>query len=62
MVDNLFILANVFPKHMLASLTVNEILLLRCVSWSTNIIGLLFNVEMSPSCFKYMNYVLSEST
>ena len=57
MTDNLSIAVHAFPMHMLTSLSVDEILLLRCVNRSTNFRGLPLKVEMAPH-LKHMNYVL----
>ena len=51
-VDNLSIAVHAFPMCILASLSVDEILLLRYVKWFTNFRGS-FNVEMVPSCLKH---------
>ena len=48
--------------HMLLLLSVNEILLLGYVKWSTNFRGLSFNMEIGLTCLKHMNSVLSEFT
>ena len=55
LVNNLFIAVHFFPMHMLTSLFVDEILLLRYMNWSTNSRGLPFNVlsvhvEANASC------------
>ena len=60
MVENLIIVVHVFPMYLLASLSVNEILLPRCVNWSINFKELPFSMEMVPSCLKYINSVLSD--
>ena len=62
MINNLSGVVKVLPMHMLTSLSVNEILLPRCVKWSTDFRGLAFNVEMAPSFLNYMNSVLYEFT
>ena len=38
---------------MLTSLSVDEILLPRYINWFTNFRGFLFNMEMTPFCFKH---------
>ena len=43
---------HVFLKRMLASLSVDEILLSMYANWLTNFRGLSFNVEMAPYFFK----------
>ena len=48
------------PMHMLTLLSVDEILLLGYVNWSTNFRGLLFHEEMAPFGLKRMNSVLSD--
>ena len=55
MVDNLLIAVHVFSMHMLTLLSVDEILLPKYVNCSTNLRGLLSNVEMEPTCLKHMN-------
>ena len=60
MVDNLSIAVYAFPMRSLASLSVDEILLLRYVNWSTNFRGLPLKVETAPSCLKHMNSVFYE--
>ena len=53
MVDNLSVLA--FPMHMLTSLSVDEILLLRYMNWFTNLRGLASKEEMAPSWLKHIS-------
>ena len=46
MIDNLSLTVYMFARHILTSLLVNEILLLRYVNWSTDFRDLLLKVEM----------------
>ena len=58
LIDNLFIAVQTFAWHMLTSLLVDEILLLRYVNLSTNFRGLSLKVEMTLSCLKHINSVV----
>ena len=60
--NNLSIVVNALARRMLTLLSVDEILLLRYVNWSTNFRGLPLRVEMVPSCLKHMNSILYEPT
>ena len=59
MINNLSTAIHIFPIHILTSLSVDEILLLRYMNWGTNFRGLLFKVEMAPSCLNHMNSISS---
>ena len=59
MIDNLFIVVHTFTRHMLTSLSVNEILLPKYVNLSNNFRGLPLKVEMAPH-LKHMNSVLNK--
>ena len=48
MIDTLSIAVNGFTRHILTSLLVDGMLLLRYMNLSTNFRGLLFTVEMTP--------------
>ena len=61
MVVNLSIADHVFPMHKLILLSVDEILLPRYVKWSLNFRDMSLNVEVTPSCLKYMISFLSGS-
>ena len=50
MTDNLLIAFYAFTRHILKSLSVDEILLMRYVNLTTNFRGLPLRVEMVPSC------------
>ena len=58
MIDNQSIAVNAFARHMLTSLSVDEILLPRYVNLSINFRGLLLRVNMVPYHLKQMNSVL----
>ena len=58
MIDNLPIAFHVFARHMLPSLSVDEILLPSYVNWCTNFRGLSLTLKMVPFCLKHMNSVL----
>ena len=64
MIDNLSITVHAFARHMLTSLSVNEILLLRYVNLSTNFRGPPHKIEMVPSCsvalFNFLNFLLEK--
>ena len=57
MIYNLSIASHAFARRMLTSLSVDEILLLRHVNWSTNSKGAL-EVKIAPSGSKHMDSVL----
>ena len=61
-VDNLSIAFSAYPMHILISLSVDEILLLRYMNRRTSFRGMSFNVEMTPSWLKYLTFVLSGFT
>ena len=61
-VVNLSIAIHTLPMCIMTSLSVNEILLPRYMSWSSNLWGSSFNEEMASSCLKPNNSVLSEFT
>ena len=61
-VDNLLIAVDALTIRMLSSLSLDKILLLKFINWSTNFRGLPINDEMTPLLLKYMNSVLSEFT
>ena len=52
--DNLSIAVHTFTRYMLTPLSVDKILLLRYVNWSTNFRGLSLKLEMAPSCLKHV--------
>ena len=54
MTKNLPMVLHAFPKFLLTSLSVDEILLLRYVNCSTNFRGLPLRVERVPFCLKHM--------
>ena len=56
MINNLLMIIPAFARHMLISLSVDEILLLRYVNIFTNFEACLLKVEISP-CLKCMNSV-----
>ena len=58
MISNLSIAFLAIAKHMLTSLSVDEILLMRYVNWSTNFRGLPLKVEMAPSSIEHIISVL----
>ena len=58
MIDNLLIAVHDFARHMLTSLSIDEILLPRYENLSTNFRGLLLKGEMALSHLKHMNSVL----
>ena len=49
MVVNLLMTVHALPMRVLTLISVDEILLLRYMNWSTNFRGLPFNGEMTPS-------------
>ena len=49
MIDNLSIVVHTLLMHILTSLFVNEMLLLRYMNWSTNFRGLTFNEKIALS-------------
>ena len=55
MVVNLSIAVHELHLRMLTSLSVDEILLLRYMNWSTNFRGLILNVEMTPRNLFYLS-------
>ena len=57
-VINLSIAIRAFFMHILTYLSVDEILLLRYMNWSTNFRSSPFSEEMAPSWLKHMNCVL----
>ena len=57
--DNLSIADHAFPMGILTALSVDKILLPRYVNESTNFKALSFSVNLSPSCLKNMDSVLS---
>ena len=59
MIDNLSSAVHAFNKHILTSLSVDEIMLLRHVNLSTNFIGLTLKVEMASSRLKRISYLRS---
>ena len=61
-IDSLTISFHAFAKCMLASLSVDEMLLLRYVNLSTNFRGLPLTVEMTSFCLKHIYSVLSAFT
>ena len=58
MINNLLKTVHAITRHILTSLSVDEILLPRCVNLSTNFRGLPLNVEMASSHLKHINSVL----
>ena len=52
MIAKLSIVVYAFARQMLTSLSVDKILLLRCVNWSTNFRSLPVTAEMAP-CLKH---------
>ena len=58
MINNLSTAVHAFPICMLTALSVDKILLPKYVNKSTNLGGLLLNVEMALSWLKYINSVL----
>ena len=48
--------------RILTSLSVDEILLKGCITWSNNFKNLTFNVDWTTFCFKYMNTVSAKFT
>ena len=58
MINNLSIVVHTFARHMLTSLSVDEILLPRYVNLSSNFRGLLLKVEMAPCHLKHTNSLL----
>ena len=58
--NKLMIVVHAFLTYTLILLLVDKISLPRCVKSSTNFTGMPFNVEMIPSSWKHMNFVLSE--
>ena len=58
MIDNLSIAVHAFAKYRLTSLSVDEILLLRYMNFSTNFRDLPLKGEMAPSHSKHMHSVL----
>ncbi len=61
-IDNLSIAVNTFFMQMLTSLSADEIRLPMYKNLLTNLIGLVFNVEMALSCLKHLNSVLFDLT
>ena len=57
MIGNYSITVHVFPVRMLTLVSVDKMLLLRYVKWSTNFKGSLYNVQIVPSCFKQYIYI-----
>ena len=57
---NLSIAFRTFAKHMLTSLSVDDMLLLKYMNCYTNFRGLPFTVEMTLSFLKHLNSVLFE--
>ena len=57
-VSQSIIVHHALPMHMLTLLSIDGILLLRNVKWSTNFRGLPFYEEIVPSLLKYLNSVL----
>ena len=53
-INNLSIAVHSFPMCILTLLSVDEILLLRYINWSTNFIGLKSNMEMAISLSPYI--------
>ena len=47
--------------HMSASLSVDEILLLKYMNWSTNFRGLQFNEEMALLCIVVQSYSITDT-
>ena len=62
MINNLSISVHAFTRHMLTSLSVDEILLLRYMNLSTNFRGLPLQVKIAPSFLKQMNSVFFSFT
>ena len=58
-IDNLSRAVHALPMRILTS--VDEILQPRYLNWSSDFRGLLFN-EVTPSCLKHRNSILSELT
>ena len=56
-IDNLLIAVHTFSMRMLPSFSVDEILLLRYVNWSSNFRGLPLKVKMALSWLNHMNFL-----
>ena len=56
--DNLSIAFYIFARDILTSLSIDEMLLLKYVNYSTNFRALSFRAEMAPSQLKHMNSAL----
>ena len=57
MID-LSVVVHIFERRMLTSISLDKILLPRCMNWCTNFRRLLLKVEMAPFCTKPENFFM----